>query len=327
MGSFPLKRNRLTVVLSDLFVNNNPYNLYDYLGLMDFFTDDFGAGGGPRRSVNYSGFQETADGIPFRFENKGSSSVSFSFFSRGNFGGDFLGTLGDVGYAGLNYVGDGAVSIFETFSGGYLYPGSRERFGRATNSIIGETLNTYSQLSYDAQGALHGLSFGDFSGVGQMANNFFDYENGDPAGETTAKLSLAVIPLEIKALDNIPSRRLDDGVGLYRDVGGHHIHAKAAFKQNASYSLRDGWSISQQYMKDRGWNHQAMKNYQRKAYKEMRDGKRPNTIQEHNRIAIEALEASGASRVEAVQLTTESLGNLYQQNAKTPTDIPWNKRN
>lgn len=69
-----------------------------------------------------------------------------------------------------------------------------------------------------------------------------------------------------------------------------------------------------------------MTNSQRQAYKEMRDGVRPNTIQEQNRIAIEALEAGGATRAQAVELATDSLGNLFQQGSKTSTNIPWSRK-
>lgn len=50
------------------------------------------------------------------------------------------------------------------------------------------------------------------------------------------------------------------GKGLYGDVGGHHIHAKAGFSGNVNYDSKEGFSISQSYMNQRGWDHQAMTN-------------------------------------------------------------------
>jgi hypothetical protein len=66
------------------------------------------------------------------------------------------------------------------------------------------------------------------------------------------------------------------GVGRYGDVGGHHVHAKAAFKDNVKYSSADGFAISQSFMREHGLDHQAMTNYQRKAFKELALSGRPN---------------------------------------------------
>ncbi|MCX8957468.1 hypothetical protein EHW64_04895 [Erwinia psidii] len=38
------------------------------------------------------------------------------------------------------------------------------------------------------------------------------------------------------------------GTGEYKDVGGHHVHAKAGFKSNPKYDPKKGFSISQDYM-------------------------------------------------------------------------------
>ncbi|MBD7970448.1 hypothetical protein [Paenibacillus gallinarum] len=50
-----------------------------------------------------------------------------------------------------------------------------------------------------------------------------------------------------------------------------------------------------------------------------------NSIQEHTRIAVEALIAGGATRQEARDLVAESLKNLRHQGVKVPSNIPWYK--
>lgn len=90
------------------------------------------------------------------------------------------------------------------------------------------------------------------------------------------------------------------GTGEYSKVGGHHVHAKSAFKDNVNYDPKKGFSISQSFMKDNGLNHQQMTNKQRELFKELNESGRQNSLQEHTRIAVEALIAGGATRQEAL---------------------------
>jgi RHS repeat-associated protein len=113
--------------------------------------------------------------------------------------------------------------------------------------------------------------------------------------------------------------------GNYNNVGGHHVHQKAAFKANMSYDLGKGFSISQSYMNQKGWNHQAMTNKQRELFKELNTSGRPNTLTEHTNIAVKSLQAGGASLQEARSLVAESLNNLRNQGVTVPTNIPWYK--
>jgi uncharacterized protein YoaH (UPF0181 family) len=78
-------------------------------------------------------------------------------------------------------------------------------------------------------------------------------------------------------------------------------------------------------MKSYGLNHQKMTSKQRELFKELAESGRPNTMQEHSRIAVEALIAGGASRGQARKLVAESLWNLRKQGVRQPTNIPWYK--
>jgi len=115
------------------------------------------------------------------------------------------------------------------------------------------------------------------------------------------------------------------GTGPYRKTGGHHVHAKAAFKNQMSYNPQSGFSISQDFMKKHGLQHHAMTRYQQKAFKELAQSGRPNTLREHTRIAIEALQAGGASKEMARSLTAQSLNALRKNGVLSPSNIPWNK--
>ena len=48
------------------------------------------------------------------------------------------------------------------------------------------------------------------------------------------------------------------GTGEYKDVGCHHVHAKAGFKGDVNYDPKKGFSISQDFMENNGLNHQKM---------------------------------------------------------------------
>lgn len=111
--------------------------------------------------------------------------------------------------------------------------------------------------------------------------------------------------------------------GQYKPTGGHHVHSKAGFKDNVNYDPDKGFSISQAFMKEKGWNHSKMTTKQRELFKELWQSGRANTMEEHSRIAVEALKAGGAPEAEARSLVGESLLNLRGQNATTPTNIPW----
>ena len=115
------------------------------------------------------------------------------------------------------------------------------------------------------------------------------------------------------------------GIGPYKKVKGHHVHAKAGFKDHVKYDPKEGFSISQQFMKENNLDHAAMTRYQRQAFKELSNSGRSNTIQEHTRIAVEALMEGGANKKTARSLVAESLNTLRKSGVRTPTNIPWYK--
>ena len=113
------------------------------------------------------------------------------------------------------------------------------------------------------------------------------------------------------------------GTGEYGDVGGHHVHAKAGFKDDVNYDPKKGFSISQNFMRDNGLDHNIMTSKQRELFKELYESGRPNTLEEHTRIAREALKAGGVSDSMIDDLINASLRNLREQGVTAPTRIPW----
>jgi hypothetical protein len=121
------------------------------------------------------------------------------------------------------------------------------------------------------------------------------------------------------------TKKFADEIGEYGDIGGHHVHAKAAFKNIIQYDPKKGFSVSQKLMSDMDWDHQAMTKTQRQLFKELAESGRTNTLAEQSRIAEEALIAGGASPTDAKILVELSLDNLAQQGVTVPSNIPWYK--
>ena len=133
----------------------------------------------------------------------------------------------------------------------------------------------------------------------------------------------AMIPIAGQGI--IGAKFVAKGAGPYKSVKGHHVHAKAAFKDHMSYNNKDGFSISQSFMKENGLDHAAMTRYQRQAFKELSQSGRANSLKEHTQIAVDALMAGGSSREMARSLTAKSLNTLRNSGVRTPTNIPWYK--
>lgn len=142
----------------------------------------------------------------------------------------------------------------------------------------------------------------------------------DPSRLTGGLNAQAFVPNPMKWVDptglvkgNSPPA---NGIGSYSGgggKGGHHIHSQAAFSDDPNYSKYSGLCISQQWMDDNGVDHQAMTNKQRDCYAAMREGKRPNTLAEHDKIALEALKAGGVKDATAAKLVADSKANLATQ--------------
>ena len=118
--------------------------------------------------------------------------------------------------------------------------------------------------------------------------------------------------------------KVDEFFGAYKEIGGHHVHAKAGFKNHFKYDSEKGFSISQEFMEKMHWRHQVMTAMQWKLFNELAQSGKANSLEEHTRIAIESLTAAGATKEQAQFLVNQSLLNLTEQGVSSTTHIPWN---
>jgi RHS repeat-associated protein len=113
------------------------------------------------------------------------------------------------------------------------------------------------------------------------------------------------------------------GIGEYRFVGGHHIHAKAAFRAIETYDAGRAIAISQELMLQCGIDHFEVTRAQRELFRELFESGRANTLAEHSRIAEEALIRGGSAPELAHGLVLQSEANLLAQGVTAPSNIPW----
>nr|WP_301170956.1 hypothetical protein [Brevibacillus nitrificans] len=172
-----------------------------------------------------------------------------------------------------------------------------------------------------AKGDAHGMFFAEYA-ADSLRETWFN----SLVQEVDSRVRAAIATETTDALMELPGlmRIGKASQGMYKDVKGHHIHAKSAFYGHVTYDPKKGFSISQEYMKENNYNHTDMTTMQRKLFDDLARSKRPNTLKEHSRIAVEALVAGNVPRNEARSLVAASLLNLRAQLVKYPTRIPWN---
>jgi hypothetical protein len=112
-------------------------------------------------------------------------------------------------------------------------------------------------------------------------------------------------------------------MGDYKDTKGHHVHAKKAFEGHPKYDPKKGFSISNEFMAKKGWDHHRVTTAQRQLYGELSKTGRPNTLKEHTRIAVESLKRGGATEQEARDIVSQGLQQLRKDKVLEPTGIPW----
>jgi RHS repeat-associated protein len=160
--------------------------------------------------------------------------------------------------------------------------------------------------------------------IGVIASKVRKVRKGVEAVEDAASAVKATRKVE-KTAGKVADESADLGTGAYKDVRGHHVHAKAAFRDHLDYDPKRGFSISQEFMNANNLSHQKMTNKQRELFKELAESGRENTLREHTHIAVEALKAGGASEETARALVARSLADLRAQGVRAPANIPWKK--
>jgi RHS repeat-associated protein len=113
------------------------------------------------------------------------------------------------------------------------------------------------------------------------------------------------------------------GTGAYRDVAGHHIHAKKAFEGATGYDFRDAFSVSADVLKQHGVRHADITSAQQRLFRELSASDAPNTLTHHSRIAYQAMVEAGMPTSVAKDLVLKSQSQLIRSGVVEPTRIPW----
>jgi RHS repeat-associated protein len=113
------------------------------------------------------------------------------------------------------------------------------------------------------------------------------------------------------------------GVGAYRLVGGHHIHAKRAFQGIAGYDLREALAVSDGLLARYGVRHADITAAQQRLFRQLAASGAPNTLTQHSRIAYRALVEAGVPRSVAADLVIGSQSQLIRSGIFEPSAIPW----
>ena len=90
-----------------------------------------------------------------------------------------------------------------------------------------------------------------------------------------------------------------------------------------NYDLKRFFNKSGFYEKKIELDHNIMTSKQRELFKELYESGRLNTLEEHTRIAREALKTGGASDAMIDDLINASLKNLSEQGVTALRRIPW----
>ncbi len=108
--------------------------------------------------------------------------------------------------------------------------------------------------------------------------------------------------------------------------GGHHVHMKSAYKSEPKYNPKKALCLSNDEMKRLGIDHDLVSAEQRRLCEELKKSGKPMTREEQNRIAVQALQAGGASEQMARDIVARSQWNLKEKGIRHPTDMPWGKK-
>jgi hypothetical protein len=112
----------------------------------------------------------------------------------------------------------------------------------------------------------------------------------------------------------------------FEEGRGHHIFAKKAFEGVEGYDKNKALVISAAELERLGLNHLdtgGITATQQRLFRELAASRRPNTLQEHARIAIESLVAGGLERAQAEEVVQRALDQLRSWGITAPSRIPW----
>ncbi|MDR2409597.1 MAG: hypothetical protein LBE13_16015, partial [Bacteroidales bacterium] len=108
----------------------------------------------------------------------------------------------------------------------------------------------------------------------------------------------------------------------FSDGGGHHIFAKKAFEGVTGYDVNAAFCIPKSEFDSKRFDHGKMTGKQHELYAELEHSGRPNTLEEHARIAKESLIAGGVDPKDAAALVHVGMAQLKGWEVQ-PAKVPW----
>ena len=117
---------------------------------------------------------------------------------------------------------------------------------------------------------------------------------------------------------------LDDGLGTYKDQGGHHPVAKKAFEGAEGYDPDTAITISDKKLSELGVRHSTITRQQHSLYYEFAKTGKPLTMDAIKEIEIKALTNSGIPKDYATNAVEKAIADLIEHGVTQPVKIPWN---
>jgi RHS repeat-associated protein len=150
----------------------------------------------------------------------------------------------------------------------------------------------------------------------------------DPIGLLGGENHFQYAPNPVEWVDLFGLAKMSGSTGAYGKVGGHHVHAKAGFKNAPNFKdlANKMFSLGNDWMDENGINHSKITQCQRRKFKELEAlGCSKNTMKKHTKIAVECLMEGGADEKTARSLVAKSLNELRKMKVTKPNHVPWSK--
>lgn len=204
---------------------------------------------------------------------------------------------GDVIYTGAGII-EGVYGFTQAFTGGAAVVGEAISGGGAV--LIPGTLAVAAQgvaIAIDGAATIT-------QGLDMMQEDLGRYQESKKSTEPNEK-----------------TNPLDDGLGRYKDQGGHHPVAKKAFEGVDGYDPDTVITISDKKLSELGVRHSTIMGQQHSLYSEFAKTVTMDAIKE---IEIKALTNSGIPKDYATNAVEKAIADLIEHGVTQPIKIPWN---